>query len=130
MENIRETLMVFDSCGDTDKERGRGKVTGWTVGVKRKLPCPGNARTDHTDIYIYIHVYIYICFLYLFCFLRFRFPRLSRFSFTRLFAFRPLFQRTRIINRGPVTSRHLSSSRAINTIGRSARASISPINLT
>ena len=55
-------------------------------------------------------------------------PRLSRFSFTRLFApsrasaSRPpsvhCSNWNGIINRGPVTSRHLSSSRAINTIGR------------
>lgn len=80
MENIRETLMVFDSCGDTDKERGRGKVTGWTVGVKRKLPCPGNARTDHTDIYIYIYAYVFI-YVFSIYFVSFAFASLGYLAF-------------------------------------------------
>ena len=74
-------------------------------------------------------LYIYVSlFFFSFPSLSLLSPRLSRFSFTRLFApsrasaSRPpsvhCSNWNGIINRGPVTSRHLSSSRAINTIGR------------
>lgn len=120
-----------------EKERGakgRGKVTGWTVGVKRKgkrKTAVSGKRADQTDIYICVYVFLYIyvsLFFFSFPSLSLLSPRLSRFSFTRLFApsrasaSRPpsvhCSNWNGIINRGPVTSRHLSSSRAINTIGR------------
>lgn len=63
-----------------EKERGakgRGKVTGWTVGVKRKgkrKTAVSGKRADQTDIYMCMR--LYICFLYsFFRFLRFRCSR-------------------------------------------------------
>lgn len=113
--NIRETLTLLERQGKRKSDRmdrGRRAQRETQTAVSGK-------RTDQTDIYIYISL-LFFRFLRFRCYLGFPLRDCSPPRALRHRGRLPSIVLTNgIINRGPVTSRHLSSSRAINTIGRS-----------